>query len=47
VIASCHAGLVACEPLAADLESALLALTRARPAGEPVAAGATGTEVRS
>ncbi|HET6533913.1 MAG TPA: ABC transporter ATP-binding protein [Actinoplanes sp.] len=47
VIASCRAGLVACEPLAADLESAFLALTRTRPAGEPVAAGVTGTEERS
>jgi ABC-2 type transport system ATP-binding protein len=48
VIASCGAGLVACEPLAADLESAFLALTRTPSvdtALEPVAT--TRTEERS
>ena len=40
VLASCGAGLIACEPLAADLESAFLALTRADRAP-------TGTETRS
>jgi hypothetical protein len=48
VVASCGAGLVACEPLAADLESAFLALTRIQPVGtalEPV--GAIRMEERS
>jgi len=47
VIAACGAGLVECEPVAADLENAFLALTRAEPAEavlEPVAT--TRTEER-
>lgn len=43
VVASCHAGLVACEPLADDLESAFLALTRAQP---PVARALAGSADR-
>lgn len=35
LLASCGAGLIACEPLAADLESAFLALTAGRPASAP------------
>jgi ABC-2 type transport system ATP-binding protein len=47
VLASCQAGLVACEPLAADLESAFLALTRILPPGKtPMPAGMTGMEER-
>jgi ABC-2 type transport system ATP-binding protein len=46
VVASCHAGLVACEPLAADLESAFLALTL--PADEaPRPVDMIGSEQRS
>jgi ABC-2 type transport system ATP-binding protein len=48
VIASCGAGLVACEPLAADLESAFLALTRTPPVHTALeAVAATRTEERS
>jgi ABC-2 type transport system ATP-binding protein len=48
VLASCRAGLVACEPLAADLESAFLALTRTLPADRaPVHAGTMRTEAPS
>ena len=48
IIASCGAGLVACEPLAADLESAFLALTRSEPpAAVPAIPAATMTEDRS
>jgi len=47
VLASCAAGLVACEPLAADLESAFLALTRTLPPDKtPVPAGMTRMEER-
>jgi ABC-2 type transport system ATP-binding protein len=45
VVAACNAGLVACEPLAADLEGAFLALTRTRPADRiPMPAGMTRME---
>jgi ABC-2 type transport system ATP-binding protein len=45
VIAACNAGLVACEPVAADLESAFLALTRTAPAAKtPMPAGVTRME---
>jgi ABC-2 type transport system ATP-binding protein len=47
VLASCRAGLVACEPLAADLESAFLALTRDEPARRVGPAAATQSEHRS
>jgi ABC-2 type transport system ATP-binding protein len=47
VVAACRAGLVACEPLAADLEAAFLALTRpAPPERVPAPIGATGNEER-
>jgi ABC-2 type transport system ATP-binding protein len=45
VIASCGAGLVACEPMAADLESAFLALTRTPPVDAALApVGTIGME---
>jgi ABC-2 type transport system ATP-binding protein len=47
VLASRDAGLVACEPLAADLESAFLALTRTLPTDKtPMPAGMTRMEER-
>jgi ABC-2 type transport system ATP-binding protein len=47
-VASCRGGLVACEPIAADVESAFLALTRTLPVDKaPMSVGMSRMEERS